>query len=295
MADKRQASVHPFRDMNRYKGRNKDWRSDEVFKPPRRTKTNDWVKYHATSDCGSRVCYIEDTKSALCEDKYEYKLMCKSCGFEVDEDEVLFIGGQWWKDYGATEYGGTLEDLYLPEERVVGLGPNPDRTQLIEALNITRIENEVELLGINFSKEDCEVCTNCEREALLTFDSRCRMCYDGKWTRRMQESVNAAERTIRERKNSYVHRLQSNVDPLSTTGQGNEGKILWRRHDNEDIPKVVEIKRCLKDPSNGHREYVLTDIKRTTEWLYDEDEVSDCFWDTGMFRQDGDGISLADD
>jgi len=112
------------------------------------------------------------------------------------------------------------------------------------------------------------------------------MCYDCEWTERMQQTLNAAERSIRERNGSFIHRLESEIDPLSIKGRAFEEKILWRRHDAENVPKLVEVKQCLTDDSDGNWEYILTDMTHTREWRYHEEDLADCFWDTGLYNDE---------
>jgi len=122
-----QTSIDPFREMNRYDERDEDWPSSEVFEEPRRTLQNYWRKFHAVRDCGAgKVAYVEKTNSRPVDEKYEYSLRCWKCGHKVPEDEILFIGGEWFNNVGWLEYGDTTADLWLPEDRVLELGPDPD-------------------------------------------------------------------------------------------------------------------------------------------------------------------------
>lgn len=285
--NKCQTSIDPFREINRYDERDEDWPSAEVFEEPRRTLGNYWMKFHAARDCGARkVAYVENTNHRPTSEKYEYSLRCWQCGHRVDEDEVLFVGGEWFNQVGWLEYGNTIEDLWMPPERVVELGPDPGQDELVKALNLSRIEREASVFGLTFGNERYYKCEDCGKETFLTFDDKCRMCYDGEWTDRMQKTVNAAEDSIRKRNNSFVHKVEQEIDPFSIKGRAFEDKILWRRHDAENVPKLVEVKQCLKDDSDGHWEYVLTDMTHTSEWRYHEDDLADCFWDTRLHNRD---------
>jgi len=79
---------------------------------------------------------------------------------------------------------------------------------------------------------------------------------------------------------------ESEIDPLSIKGRAFEEKILWRRHDAENVPKLVEVKQCLTDDSDGNWEYILTDMTHTREWRYHEEDLADCFWDTGLYNDE---------
>lgn len=64
------------------------------------------------------------------------------------------------------------------------------------------------------------------------------------------------------------------------------GTILWRRHDNEPAPKLVEVTQRLQDVDSGHMEYVLQDMTHTTRDQYHEDDLADCFWPTGLHNEE---------
>ncbi|WMT10291.1 hypothetical protein NP511_22105 (plasmid) [Natrinema thermotolerans] len=289
MTDPDQTQIDPFRELNRYDDRTEDWRSSTVYEPPRRTVANGWAKFHADRGCGSdRVRYVEGSGSVASSDTYDYDLRCWSCGYRVDEDAVLFVGGEWFREHGWRHFGRPVDDLSIPADRVLDLGPNPDQNELIRALNLTRIERKASVFGLSFGNESYDDCEDCGQETYLLFDGRCRMCYDGEWTDRMQQTLDAAERSIRERNGSFIHRLGDQIDPLSIKDRAFEDKILWRRHDAEPVPKLVEVTQCLTDDSDGHWEYVLTDIAHTREWRYHEDDLADCFWDTGLYNGDRD-------
>lgn len=284
-----QTQIDPFRGMNRYDDRDADYPSDAVYEHPRRTLGQGWTKFHAARDCGARnVAYVEQTSRRPVSEKYEYELRCWDCGHEVPEGEILFIGGDWYSEHGWLEYGKTIDDLYLPPERVLDLGPDPDRDELVHALTLTRIERTATPFGGGpISPEQWGDCETCDHAVPLRFDDRCRMCYDGEWTERMQDAVNAYERKVREQHNhSFAHRVEQEIDPFSIHDRAFEDKILWRRHAAEGVPKLVEVTQCLKDDADGHWEYILTDVTHTRQWRYHEDDLADCFWDTGLYNSD---------
>ncbi len=283
-----QTLLDPYREMNRYEDRDEEYRSEEVFGEPRRTLHNYWKKYHAARDCGSdMVQFVEETTTNPVGEKYEYQLYCRSCGHKIPENEVLFIGGDWYRNHGWKEYGSSLDNLRIPEGRVLELGSDPDRDELIRVLKLGRIEREGSgLLGFSFGNGTWYECDECEHEVPLTYDGMCRMCYGGEWTDRMQKEVNALSISVRQRNNSFVHRLEGHVDPFSIKDRLFKGKILWRRYGNENVPKLVEVKQCLRDDSDGHWEYVLADMTYTNEWLYHEDDIRGLFWDTGLRNEE---------
>jgi hypothetical protein len=281
-AETRQTSIDPFREMNRYDDRHEDWPSDAVHEPPRRTLGEYWAKFHATRDCGARnVAFVENTTSRSLGPKWQYSLRCWDCGYRIEEDDILFIGGDWYSKHGWREYGKPLEDLHLPRERVLELGPDPDRDELVRALNLTRIEQSASTFGLTFGSESYYECEDCGQETFFRFDNRCRMCYDGEWTDRMQETVDRAVTSILERNDSFAHRLEREIDPLSM-GKAYQGMILWRRNDEESVPKLVEVTQRFEDCDDGHLEYVLMDVTHTTRHQYHEDDLQDCFYDTGL-------------
>ena len=284
--DTDQQVLDAFREMNRYDGRNDDWPSDVVYTEPRRTLSNYWQKFHAARDCGrDKLAFVEQNTHHSTSEKYEYKIRCWECGHEVPEDEILFIGGDWFSRHGWQHYGRALNNLWLPPERVLALGHDPDRDELEDALELTRIEREgsfLSPLGVS-DPNDWRECEACGHDTPLLFDDRCRMCYDGEWTERMQNSLIAFERVVREHINdSFVHRLPRKVDPLAPTGTAYPGRILWRRHDMEGTSKLVEVTQRLKDEDDGHYEYVLWDPTHTNRWQYGEEDLAGCFWDTGL-------------
>lgn len=289
-----QTKIAPFMEMNRYDRLADDIPSKEVYEPPRRTLGNGWKKFHATHECGSeRVRYVENTRRNPVSEKYEYDLRCGACGYRIEEDDVLFIGGEWYMSNGWKSFGRPLEDLRLPEERVVELGPDPDEGDLLHALNITRIEGESSrgFTGFSFGNRRWFECDECEKQALPVFDDKCRMCYDGEWTESMQKSVDTLGRLVKESNRSFKHRLTLKVDPFSINDRAYEGKVLWRRREHETLPKLVEVTQCLKDDDDGHWEYVLEDLPRTNEWLHHEDDVENLFWDTELRNEADDPLS----
>jgi len=277
-----QADLDTHRPLNRYDDRDEERRSAAVYEQPRRTLRNGWQKFHAARDCGgSNVYYAENRNRSHGSDKYEYDLRCAHCGYEVPEDEVLFIGGEWYSQYGWQAYGRPLEDLNLRPDRVLSLGPDPSHDQLVDALNLSRIEREASFHGVSFGNERYHECDGCGKETMLLFDDHCRMCYDGEWTDRMTDSLRALERSIRERNRSFVHRLEQQVDPLHPNGTAMPDQILWRRRPGR-ASKIVVVVQRLKDDDTGHYEYILVDPQTDSEWRYHEDEVDAQFYDTKL-------------
>lgn len=64
------------------------------------------------------------------------------------------------------------------------------------------------------------------------------------------------------------------------------GEILYRIHDHEPAPKIVEVVQRLEDVDDGHREYVLADPTHTTRDQYREEDLWDCFWTTGIVNDE---------
>lgn len=281
--DPRQQKLDTFRIMNRYPDRDADQWSESVFEPPRRTLHNGWRKFHAAQDCGSdSVVYVEQRSHRPIGDRYEYHLVCWSCGHEISEDEVLFVGGDWWRENGWRSYGRPLESLSLPTDRVLDLGPDPDADELKQALNLTRIEQQAgPHVGGPIRSDQWSECEDCDRPVPILFDDRCRMCYDGEWTDRMAESLVAYEQKVRVwHNNSFVHRLEKHVDP--TRPGPYPGQILWRRRADGETTKLVEVVQRLVDIDDDDREIRVVDPERTREWTLDEDDVAEQFWDTGI-------------
>lgn len=288
-----QQTIDPYREMNRYDGLDDDWPSDEVYLPPKRTLANGWQKFHAARDCGQgKLHYVEKSGHRPTGERHEYAIRCWGCGYEIPEEEILFIGGDWWDEYGWQDYGRMLEDLYIPPGRVLELGPDPDQDDLRHALNLCRIERAAgPHLGGPLRPEQWRACGECGHEVPLRFDDRCRVCYDGEWTGRMQNALNTFERKIREwHNNSFVHRLEHHVDPLSIGGKAGEGQVLYRRHAQEGTTKLVIVTKRLKDIDDGHREYELADPTYTEYWQYHEEDLADCFWSTGLYDKHREGV-----
>lgn len=286
-ADAEQQALDLFRELNRYEGRSKEWPSSEVFEEPRRTLANRWQKFHADRDCGSsNLAFHEQIRRRPTGEKWAYQIYCRSCGYDVPEEEILFIGGEWWSEVGWRHYGRPLDDLRLPEDRVLELGPDPDRDALVDALTLSRIEREASFHGVSFQSETYKECEDCGQETMVRFDRRCRMCYDGEWTDQMTSTLEALSDSVRVRNQSFVHRLPENLDPTAIGDRCHTGTILWRRHDDEPAPKLVEVTQCLQDADDGHWEYVLEDPTRTESTQYRQEDLLDCFWDTGLNNRD---------
>ena len=294
----RQTSIQPFDEMNRYDGRDRRTEdgypinSDEVYAPPRRTVANGWAKFHAVRDCGEQnVRYVEHTSWHTTSERHEYRLYCFSCRYEVDESDVLFIGGDWWNENGWRTYGRPVDDLFIPPERVLDLGPDPDEDELKDVLNIGRIERESGSLWHPFHTDRFEPCDECGNEVPIQFDGKCRMCYDGPWTDRLQKDVEIQANRVREWVNSsYKHKLEQHVDPLFVGGKPGEGEVLWRRHDMEGTTKLVIVTKRLEDMDDGHREYELWDPTYTEKWQYREEDLADLFWSTGLYDRHSEGV-----
>lgn len=274
-----------FSEMNRYDDRGAEYQSSEVYESPRRTLHNYWKKFHAARGCGAaKVAYVEETGHRSLGEKYEYRLMCWECGHEIDEDEVLFLGGDWYSKHGWEIYGRAIEDVRLDEARVLELGTNPDREALERVLRLSRIEREASVFGVSIKSEQYRECEDCSQETMLRFDGRCRMCYDDEWTENLTETVATLARQVRERNGSNRHRLPYKLDPV-TPGAG-EGEMLWRRHDAEGTTKLVEVVQRLEDVDSGERYYKLMDPTHTETWTYFEDDLVDCFWSTGLHNKE---------
>lgn len=273
--------------MNRYDGRGEGWRSDAVYAPPRRTVANNWRKFHAVGDCGrGTVRYIEDTSTTMSSDRYSYELYCGRCGHGVDEDDVLFVGGQWWRDTGMSIYGRPLDDLWLPPERVLELGPDPDRDDLVDALELSRIERKASAPTPPLDPDQFTACDDCGHEVPVLFDRQCRMCYSGPWTDRLQGTLDGLEDLIRKwHNNSHVHELPRLVDPTEPTVS--DGAILWRRRADESAPKLAHVVQRLTDRDSDQHVYRLADPSHTRFQYYTETDVRSAFWDTGLTHHDG--------
>jgi hypothetical protein len=274
--------------MNRYDERDEDWPSAAVFEPPRRTLGNYWVKFHATRDCGAqKVALVENTSHRPTSEKHEYSLRCWDCGHRIDETEVLFVGGDWFSQHGWQYFGRLVDDLWLPRKRVLELGPDPDRDELVRALELGRIEREGSgLTGFLFGQGNWYECDDCGHETVLTYDGYCRMCYDGEWTDRMQDDVVTLARLVRERNHSYRHRLPRQLTPTRPTGRAGRNEILWRRHEFEGTTKLVEVLGRYENVDTDRVEYQLTDPTHTEYWRYCAEDLDDCFWATGLYNRD---------
>lgn len=288
----KQRPLDMFREMNRYSEYDEDYRSSAVYTQPRRERFNDWRKYHATHDCGKEVVFVESTGDSLTSERYEYDLFCTACKYRVDEDDVLFIGGEWFEHEGWKHYGRPLSDLRLPPERVLSLGTDPNETEVIEALNITRIEREASFPHMmNWHDDDklyekFEACETCEFEVPILFDGNCRMCYNGPWTQRLSQALAALERTIRVHRNdSFVHRLENHIDPFHI-GEPLVGSILWRKKEitenDKPIPKLCVMIDRYKNMDTGDGLYLVASPTRTKSLYLDRSEIEEWFWDTRL-------------
>jgi len=285
-ADTEQSTIDTHRELNRYDERTADYRSSTVFEKPRRTLSNNWRKFHATRECGGdNVYYVENNRTQnYTSDKYAYDLRCGDCGHRVPEDEVLFIGGEWYREHGWLAYCGSLEALRLPADRVLELGADPSHDELVEALNLTRIEQKSSPhMCAGLQRDSWQACESCGHEVPMQFDGHCRMCYNGEWTDRMMDSLDAFERTVREWvNNSFVHRLESKIYPLSTGGMAIVEQILWRKRPIEGVPQIVVVEQRLQDDADDLWEYIVVDPVESGEWRYHEDDLADAFYDTGL-------------
>jgi hypothetical protein len=200
----------------------------------------------------------------------------------VPEYEILFVGGEWYSQYGWVAYVRPLEDLRLLKERVLDFGPDPPRDELVSALELTCIEREASFHGVSFGTERYDGCTECGHSTMLTFDRRCRMCYDGEWTDRLTATIAALARSVRKRNGSFVHQIEREVDPLHPTDRAMPEQILWRKRPVEGVPKIVVVEQRLQDDSDGHYEYILVDPVESGEWRYHEDDLAATFYNTGL-------------
>lgn len=229
------------------------------------------------------VRYLEYDSRSYTTESFAYDLYCMSCGHKVDESEVLFVGGEWYDRHGFEEFGRPVEDLFIPPERVLELGSDPDEDELVNALRLSRIEQEDNgLIGFSFGQGTFYECQSCGKETPLRYDGNCRMCYAGEWTDRMQEDIERLANAVRELNGSFVHRLETHVDPFSINDRLYPDKILWRRGDKGQTTKLVRVAQCLKDVDDDHFEYILTDMEGETEWRLHEDDVRGGFWDTSL-------------
>lgn len=116
---------------------------DEVFLPPIRTKANGWRKWHASHDCGrNTVSYVESNTPQRTSERYDWKLYCFRCGRGVRWKDVLYISEEWYYDRLPAHNGPRFADLWLGEERVLDLGPDPIEAELLEAIREANEERE---------------------------------------------------------------------------------------------------------------------------------------------------------
>lgn len=285
MTQTQQTNIDQYRVMNRYDERNQPWPSTTVYESPRRTTRNGWAKFHADRECGRKnVVYVEARSRGITTDKREYRLRCTSCGHFIDEDEVLFIGGKWYNTVGIRHYTRPVDQLMIPPERVLELGPNPDQEELINALEVSWAESQMSTHGLAFGCESYSECEDCGEETFVLFGDQCRMCYGGEITEQMWDVLGSLERSIRERNGSFVHRLPEKVDPLASLDQIPRHRVLWRRCSNpetETYPRVIVIKDLLESQVTGERTYVATDPRDGSTYRISEDEIGELFYDTG--------------
>lgn len=287
-----QQKLDLYRVLNRYPNATDDFRSDAVYKPPLRTLTNWWQKYHARHDCGHVVRYIESSTSVVHSDKYEFDLYCTRCKHRVDETDVLFIGGDWFEQHGWEFFERPLEDLRLPAHRVCELGPDPDREELEDALTITRIERNASIPPMMAWKDDelfdkFKACNECENDVPIRFDGLCRMCYDGPWTDRLMQSIHALSNAIRVNWNdSFAHRVTDKIDPEHPSSIS-PGSVLWRWVNTDDVaaeyPKVIVVTNSYTNDGDETLLKVLP-LHDMTENIYMEaTDVADVYWDTSLY------------
>lgn len=289
-----QRNLDLFRIQNRYEGSREDHQSKTVFAQPRRTLINGWLKFHADRQCGNnRLRYIEANSHKPAADRFEFKIHCAQCGYEVPEEEVLFIGGEWFREVGWKAIQKPLENLHLPEDRVLELGPDPDRDMLIDALELTRIEESASIPHMfSFGRDfDPETCATCGKDTPITFGDECRLCFDREMTPRMQESLKGFSTAVLERNNSFKHRLKKKLPPSTPSGKAMQGAILWRRRTSEDAPKLVIVAHRLQDEDSGDWHYLLEDLSGTTIGRYTTEALDEQFWETGLFSQEGDPLN----
>jgi|AntDeeMetagen134_2_1112570.scaffolds.fasta_scaffold01809_11 hypothetical protein len=293
--DTEQSTIDTHRELNRYDDRHEEWPSDAVFEPPCRTLNERWRKFHAARDCGSsNVYYREETTSrSAFDEKGTYRLVCRLCGHRVPEDEILFIGGEWYSQYGWQSYGRPIEDLQLPADRVLDLGADPSHDELVDALELTAIERQVgPHAGGPLRPERWDTCGECDHAVPLRYGDRCRMCYDGEWTTALTDSLVAFERKLRVHNNSFVHRLETEIDPFAIGDRAHKRTVLWRKPSDHHAPKVAVVERCLQDTDTDQWAYVLRDPADDSERLIDHDDLGAWYYDTGLhFDSDHAGIS----
>jgi len=290
-----QSTLDPHRELNRYDGRHEKWPSKAVFAPPRRTLAEGWQKFHAARDCGStNVYYIEENGTRHhSTDTYEYRLRCGSCGHRVPEDEILFVGGEWYSQYGWQSFGRPIEDLRLPADRVLELGPDPSHDKLVDALELTGVERQVgPHVGGPLRPDQWRECADCGHTVPLRYGEMCRMCYDGEWTDRLTDSLVAFESKLRVHNNSFVHRLETEIDPFAIGDRAHTRTVLWRKPSDHHAPKIAVVERCLQDTDTDQWAYVIRDPSDDSEQLVDHDNLGAWYYDTGLHvESDHAGIS----
>lgn len=186
-----QSKIDLFSHQNRYNERDEDYPSSEVYEHPLRTFANGWKKWHASRDCGrSKIHYLEMNHSKPVGDRYEWILYCFECGHEIPEDEVLFIDYEWFNQFAIDVYDERFDELWLPQERVLEIGPNPNSDELLKALELTKIELDArsDLLQIGFKMWNGPYnCNECEKEIPARLEGCCLDCYDGDVTTEMTD------------------------------------------------------------------------------------------------------------
>jgi hypothetical protein len=111
---------------------------DEIFMPPLRTAANGWQKYHAAQDCGEKmVVYTENTSTPQRTTKrYDWKLACRRCDHYIRWQDVLYISEEWFYDRAEAIGHRMFDNLWLSEEQVLDLGPDPMEAQLLEKIRV---------------------------------------------------------------------------------------------------------------------------------------------------------------
>jgi len=191
-----QSNIDDFRHQNRYEGRHGSSPSDEVYKKPLRTRSNGWLKWH--SSCGrDTLHYIENTDLNPVDERYEWEIYCFECGHDIPENEVLFIDSEWYYEYGYDIYEQTFDSLFIPPERVIELGSDPESHEVLRALKMSKVEQNanVDLIQVGTPLWDGPYeCNECDKEIPARLDGMCLECYDGETTEIMKQSVNYSYR-----------------------------------------------------------------------------------------------------
>lgn len=111
---------------------------EEVFMPPIRTRANGWKKWHAKRECGREtVRFVESDLPMHGTPRYDWKLYCFSCGYEINWDEVLYLSREWYSDrrYAGERYDWrAFDDLHLTPEDVLDLGTDPTEPELLATI-----------------------------------------------------------------------------------------------------------------------------------------------------------------